>query len=98
MLSGDAANLNRSINPITLPDGSTQFISQAQNQSTFGLSVAQKIPLTGGTLAVGSQASRIDLFGDKTSRLYSTTPFFVSVSQDLFKPRNLVWDEKVQSL
>ena len=35
LLSGNAANLNNGINPITLPDGSTQFIGQAQNQSTL---------------------------------------------------------------
>jgi outer membrane protein TolC len=98
VLSGDAANLNRGINPITLPDGSVSYISQAQNQSAIGLSVAQKIPLTGGTLSVGSSASRLDLFGDRTSRSYTTTPFFVSISQDLFKPRDLVWNERLQSL
>jgi len=97
-LSGNAADLNRGINPLTLPDGSTQFVSQAQNQSSLGLGIAQKIPLTGGTLSIGSQASRIDNFGDRSNRYYQTTPFFVSIQQDLFKPRTLVWDEKVQSL
>ena len=53
-LNGNAANLDRGINPITAPDGSTQFVSQAQNQSSLGGSVAQQIPLTGGTLSVGS--------------------------------------------
>jgi outer membrane protein TolC len=98
MLVGDAADLNRGINPITLPDGSSQFVSQAQNQSTLGLTVAQRIPLTGGTLSIGSSVSRIDLFGDKNSQYYQTTPFLVTLQQDLFKPRALVWDEKVQSL
>ncbi len=98
VLSGDAANLNRGINPITLPDGSVSYVSQAQNQSALGLSIAQKIPLTGGTLAIGSSASRLDLFGDKTARSYTTTPFFVSISQDLFRPRDLVWNERLQSL
>src|SRR5215217_2267680 len=36
-LQGDAANLNHGINPITLPDGSTQFIGQSQNQSSLQL-------------------------------------------------------------
>jgi outer membrane protein TolC len=98
MLVGDAANLNHGINPITLPDGSTQFIGQAQNQSSLGLVVAQKIPLTGGTLSIGSNISRIDLFGDETNRYYQTTPVLITIQQDLFKPRNLVWDEKLQSL
>jgi outer membrane protein TolC len=98
MLIGDAANLNHGINPITLPDGSTQFIGQAQNQSWVGLQVAQKIPLTGGTLSLGSTMSRIDIFGDKNNRYYQTTPFLVSLQQDLFKPRTLVWDERIQFL
>ncbi len=97
-LSGNAANLNRGINPITAPDGSTQFVSQAQNQSTLGLAVSQKIPLTGGTLSIGSAVSRIDLFGDQNNKYYQTTPVLISLQQDLFKPRALVWDEKVQSL
>jgi len=98
MLGGNAANLNRGINPITLNDGSTKFVAQAQNQSSLGLSIAQKIPLTGGTLSVGSQLSRIDQFGDSTAQSWQTTPVFIQLEQDLFKPRTLVWDEKVESL
>jgi len=102
-LNGNAANLNRGINPITLPDGSTQFIAQAQNQSSLGVSVAQKIPLTGGTLSIGSALSRIDLFGDQTAqrtnnKYWQSTPVLITLQQDLFRPRTLVWDEKVQSL
>src|SRR5262245_64968935 len=62
-LGGNAADLNRGINPITDNNGATKFVAQAQNQSSLGLAIAQKIPLTGGTLSVGSQLSRIDLFG-----------------------------------
>lgn len=98
ILGGNAANLNRGINPITLNDGSTKFIAQAQNQSSLGLSIAQKIPLTGGTLSIGSELSRIDQFGDSTAKSWQTTPVFIQLQQDLFKPRTLVWDEKVESL
>src|SRR6185437_6936387 len=98
VLQGQAANLNHSINPITLPDGSIQYIGQAQNQSTLGLSVQQSIPVTGSVLSVSTQMSRLDLFGDQTSRLYSTTPVLLTLQQDLFKPRTLVWNEKIQSL
>src|SRR3954468_24586180 len=37
MLSGQAANLNRSITAVTAGDGTTQFVQQAQNQSTLGI-------------------------------------------------------------
>jgi outer membrane protein TolC len=99
-LNGNAANLDRGINPITAPDGSTQFVSQAQNQSSLGVSLAQKIPLTGGTLSIGSALSRIDLFGDSTrkNKYWQSTPVIIGLQQDLFRPRSLVWDEKVQSL
>jgi outer membrane protein len=98
LLTGNAANLNHGINPITLPDGSTQFIGQSQNQSSFQLGFAQSIPLTGGTISVGSQISRIDQFGPENTKLWQTSPVVVSLQQDLFKPRKVVWDERVQSL
>jgi outer membrane protein TolC len=98
MLTGDAAKLTHGINPVVQNDGSIQYLNLAQNTSTIGLAVAQKIPLTGGTLAFGTEASRFDAFGDRVDRQYSTTPFYIELQQDLFKPRDLVWDEKLQSL
>ena len=97
-LQGDAANLNHGINPITLPDGSTQFIGQSQNQSSLTLGFSQAIPLTGGTISVGSQVSRIDQFGSNNTKFYQTSPVVVSLRQDLFRPRTVVWDERVQSV
>ncbi len=38
-LTGNAANLNHGINPITAPDGSTQFVGQSQNQSSLAARV-----------------------------------------------------------
>jgi len=98
VLSGDAANLNRAINPIDLPDGSTQFISQANNRSSLGLGFSQEIPLTGGRVTVGSQVSRIDEFGSRSSRIYQTSPILVRLEQALFRPREIVWDKRLQNL
>jgi outer membrane protein TolC len=97
-LSGNVANLNHGINPITFPDGSTQFVSQSVNLSSLTLGFSQQIPLTGGTIAVGSQISRIDQFGTVNSQFYQTSPVVVSLQQDLFRPREIVWDKRVQSL
>ena len=98
VLSGDAANLNRAINPIDLPDGSTQFVSQANNRSSIGLGFSQEIPLTGGRVTVGSQVSRIDEFGSRSSRIYQTSPILVRLEQALFRPREIVWDKRIQNL
>jgi outer membrane protein TolC len=97
-LQGNAANVNHGINAVTLPDGSTQFIGQAQNQSSMTLGFSQRLPLTGGTVQVGSQLSRLDLYGDKRATLYQSSPVVVSIQQDLFKPNSLMWEERVQSL
>jgi len=97
-LSGNAANLNHGINPITAPDGSTAFVGQSQNQSTMQLGFSQAIPLTGGTITVGSAISRIDEFGTSYNKLWQTSPVVVSLQQDLFKPRDVVWNERIQSL
>jgi outer membrane protein TolC len=97
-LSGNAANLNHGINPITASDGSIVFVGQSQNQSTMQLGFSQAIPLTGGTITVGSAVSRIDEFGTTYDKKWQTSPVVLSLQQDLFKPRDIVWNERIQSL
>ncbi|HET7374160.1 MAG TPA: TolC family protein [Gemmatimonadaceae bacterium] len=98
VLSGNAADLNHGINPITLPDGSTQFIGQSQNQSSLELGFNQRIPLTGGVISVGSAVSRIDQVGNLNAKYGQTSPVVLTLQQDVLKPRDVVWDECVQSL
>jgi outer membrane protein TolC len=97
-LSGNAANLNHGINPITAPDGSTAFVGQSQNQSTMQLGFSQAIPLTGGTITVGSAVSRIDEFGTTYNKYWQTSPVVLTLQQNLFQPRDVVWQERLQSL
>jgi outer membrane protein TolC len=97
-LSGNAANLNHGINPVTTPDGATVFVGQSQNQSTMQLGFSQAIPLTGGTITVGSALSRIDQFGTTYDKKWQSSPVVLSLQQDLFKPRDIVWNERIQSL
>jgi outer membrane protein TolC len=97
-LNGNAADLDRGINPVTQPDGSTQYVSQSQNQSTMTAGFSQAIPWTGGTVSVGSSVSRIDQFGSLNKQYYQTTPVVITLQQDLFKPRQIVWNERLQNL
>ncbi|HMA25035.1 MAG: TolC family protein [Gemmatimonas sp.] len=97
-LRGDAAKLNHGINPVPQPDGSTQFLGQSQNESSLQLGFDQRIPLTGGTISIGSALSRYDQFGTQNTKYWQTSPVVVTLQQDLFKPRAVVWDERIQSL
>ena len=97
-LGGMAANYNHSIIPVIQPSGETQFVSQSQNESTMGLQISQPLPWLGSTLSVGSYLDRIDITGSANSRTYNSKPFVVSLTQDLFKPRALLWDIHTQDL
>jgi len=97
-LRGDAANLNHGINQVPQPDGSTLFLGQSQNVSSFQLGFDQRIPLTGGTISIGSAITRFDQFSSENTKYWQTSPVVVTLQQDLFKPRAIVWDERIQSL
>jgi outer membrane protein TolC len=97
-LTGSALNLDRSINPVTLPTGEIQYISQANNQSSVDLSVSQRLRKTDGRIYVSSQLSRIDLFGNRNTQYWQTTPLIVGFSQAVFRPRTLAWEEENQRI
>jgi outer membrane protein TolC len=97
-VGGMAANYNHSIIPVVQPTGETQFVSQSQNQSSLGLTVSQPLPWLGSTLSVGSYLDRVDLTGTASSRTYTSTPFLISVTQNLLRPRTLLWDVRAQDL
>ena len=97
-IGGMAANYNHAIVPVLQPTGETQFRPQSQNESTMGLTVTQPLPWLGSTLSVGSYLDRVDITGNASSRIYNSKPVVVSLTQDLFKPRTLLWDSRAQEL
>ncbi|HET9982749.1 MAG TPA: TolC family protein, partial [Longimicrobiales bacterium] len=100
-LGGQALDLNRGITPLLLPTGETQLVTQARNQSSLGLTLAQELPWTGGRLSFSSQLARIDNFGNAVTgepRVWTTTPLLVGFEQDLFRPRTVRWDQRQNSV
>ena len=97
-LAATPANYSHQIIPVVVGTGATQFASQSQNESSMGLVVSQTLPWLGSTLSVASYIDRLDLTGNETSRTYRTTPFLVSLSQSLFKPREALWDARANEL
>jgi outer membrane protein TolC len=97
-LTGTLPNYERAIVPVIQPDGSTQFRPRRQTTSALGMVVSQPLPFTGGSLFVSSGLSRVDVGGDESSRLYSSTPVTIGLSQDIFRPNALKWDSREQDL
>jgi outer membrane protein TolC len=97
-LTGTLPNYERAIVPVIQPDGSTQFRPRVQTTSALGMTVSQQLPFTGGAFFVSSNLQRVDIGGDQSSRLYSSAPVTVGVSQGLFRPNALKWDSREQDL
>lgn len=92
-------NLNRSISPITLPDGSDIFIRRSLATSSGNLSLNQTIGLTGGQLFVSSGLQRIDLIrDDKTEVSYLTTPINIGYSQPIFSYNSFKWERRIEPI
>ncbi|MBQ8594288.1 MAG: TolC family protein [Bacteroidaceae bacterium] len=89
---------SRSINKITQPDGTYNYLEQNSLSTDLSLSIRQNIALTGGTFSVTSSAERLDLFKEGESSLtsYSTQPVYIGYSQSLFGLNSLKWDRRIQ--
>jgi outer membrane protein len=98
-LSGTLPNINNSINEITLPDGSEEYVNQNFTKYSLDMSVRQKIGLTGGQIFLTSGLKRNDnTIGDNKSTAYNSTPVNIGYSQPLFQYNSFKWDRKIEPL
>ena len=88
-------NFNHSINPITLPDGSSRYVQPNMLMTDANLSLNQNIAFTGGTLFLRSGIQRLDILNDKTYS-YKTNPVIIGYEQSLLGYNYLKWDQKIE--
>ena len=89
------SSLNRSISPVTLPDGSDSFLHRNQLLNEGSLTINQNIAFLGGSLFLETGVQRLDLFTDKR-RSFKSTPVVLGYSQSLFGYNRLKWDKKIE--
>lgn len=98
-LSGTLPNINNSINEITLPDGSEEYVNQNFTKYSLDVSVRQRIGLTGGQIFLTSGLKRNDnTVGDNKNTAYNSTPINIGYSQPLFQYNSFKWDRKIEPL
>lgn len=97
-LFGTLPSYNRSIQSVTQPDGTALFLPQEQTNGTLTARLAQKLPFTGGDLVVSSSLASLVLNGSQNSRSWNSTPFTVSLRQDIFRPNMAGWDRREQNI
>ncbi|MBQ9177360.1 MAG: TolC family protein [Bacteroidaceae bacterium] len=90
-------NLNRQLNSIVQPDGTSSFVRQNQLSTNLNLSLSQNIWFTGGNLFVSSSLYRQDEF-ERHTHSYSSVPISIGYSQSLFGHNSLRWDRRTEPL
>jgi len=90
-LVGTVPSYNKSIIPVLRDDGSTEFVPQQQTDASMTVTLAQKIPVTGGDLFVSSSLARLRVSGPSAYQSWSSTPFSVGLRQDIFRPNTAAW-------
>jgi outer membrane protein TolC len=97
-LSGTIPRYNRSIIPVTQPDGSTLFRPQQETNSDLRMDVSQRLPFSGGTLTLSSRLAQLRRSGSQSFETWNSSPFTVSLSQNILRPNTLGWDNREQGL
>jgi len=88
-------NFNHSINAITLPDGTSQYMQQNQLTTDANLALTQNITFTGGALSLRTGIQRLDNL-DKNAFSYRTNPVIIGYEQSLLGYNKLKWDQKIE--
>jgi outer membrane protein TolC len=91
-------DLNRSIDKITLPDGTDAFVERRVVNSIMNLSLTQNIGYTGGNIFLNSDLQRIDLMGDKASTSYLSTPVSIGFRQPINGYNAFRWQKRIEPL
>lgn len=89
--------LNRSIQSVTLGDGSDKFVHRNQFSIDAGLEVNQRVSLTGGSLFLKTGLQRLDMLTDNISS-YKSTPILMGYQQNLFGFNGQKWDRRIQPI
>ena len=96
-LNGTLPGYSKTFTEVVQPDGSVQFQSVHNNNSSLNLSFSQSIAATGGTVFGTTQLQRFDDF-DRKNKLYNGVPFGIGYSQPLWQYNALRWDRKIEPL
>lgn len=95
-LNSTLPDLNRSIDRITLDDGTESFVSRAVMNTSVDLEMSQNVGLTGGNIFLNSSLQRIDNLGDNPDLSYLSYPFTLGFSQPINGYNEFKWQKKIE--
>ena len=99
VLDGVTPFYNRSISPITQPDGTIEFRELNQSNSTLGLSLSQNVGLSGGKVSLNTGLSRLDDFADASAvPSYQANVINFRYDQPIFRYNSYKWDREIEPM
>ncbi len=98
-LNSNIPELNRSIEPYILPDGSDSFVERNVMSSSADVRLVQNISPTGGSIFVRSGLDWIDMLDtDKENLDFRTTPISIGFRQPIKAHNSFRWEKKIEPL
>ena len=98
-LTGAAPVYERFISPVIQPDGSTNFTPVQQTTANAGMTIAQKLPFTGGTFSITSALQRYEQNrGGQQTMTWTSSPVTFRLEQPVLRPNTLRWDNREQDI
>ena len=91
-------DLNRSIDKITLPDGSDAFVARKLINSSADLELRQNIGLTGGSIYMRSDLQRIDNLNKDGGTSYLSYPVNIGFQQPINGYNEYHWERQIEPL
>ncbi len=92
-------DLNRSIDKITLPDGTDAFVERSLATYSVTGSLVQNLAPTGGSIFMSSSMERIDLLrDDQTSTSYLSNPISIGFRQPIKAHNSFRWERRIEPL
>jgi hypothetical protein len=98
-LQSTLPNFTRSIEKITMPDGTDKFVERSTTNSSMDFALTQNIAPTGGSIFMNSGLERIDNFNDTINPVsYLTTPVSIGFRQPISGYNSFRWEKKIEPL
>ena len=98
-LDATIPNLNRSIEAITMPDGSSDYIPRSLVNYSANLSLNQKVGWTGGEVFLNTGIQQMtNFYTDTTTKQFLADMVSIGFRQPIFTYNAYKWDKKIEPL
>ena len=97
-LDATLPSLNNTMESVTQPDGTEQFVTRSNMRNSLELQLNQNIGLTGGRIFITSELQRNDNFGQDPPTSYLAYPVTIGFRQPLNGYNDLRWERKIEPM